>query len=310
MFTDMSVSGVVFLDKPLGWTSRRAVNEMMRLFSKAGKKRIKAGHGGTLDPLATGMLPILLGEATRFAELGLHAEKRYTVSFDLSYQTDTLDCEGDVLERFKSSANLNDIKTLIPTFVGEQQQVPPLYSAIRVNGKRAHAIAREGGDVVLAARSICIHRIELLGFDFPTVTLDVHCSKGTYIRSLARDIGQALGLGGCVTMLRRTSTGAWPEAMMVSMEQVQADAASAVLPLRQWLRDFSDIQLSEHETKRFLNGQRIQMDMKMSGDVVVMYGDILLGTACLKAGQHRQVLHPIRILPSAQHLMLNSKGSE
>jgi len=306
----MSVSGVVFLDKPLGWTSRRAVNEMMRLFSKAGKKRIKAGHGGTLDPLATGMLPILLGEATRFAELGLHAEKRYTVSFDLSYQTDTLDCEGDVLERFKSSANLNDIKTLIPTFVGEQQQVPPLYSAIRVNGKRAHAIAREGGDVVLAARSICIHRIELLGFDFPTVTLDVHCSKGTYIRSLARDIGQALGLGGCVTMLRRTSTGAWPEAMMVSMEQVQADAASAVLPLRQWLRDFSDIQLSEHETKRFLNGQRIQMDMKMSGDVVVMYGDILLGTACLKAGQHRQVLHPIRILPSAQHLMLNSKGSE
>lgn len=306
----MSVSGVVFLDKPLGWTSRRAVNEMMRLFSKAGKKRIKAGHGGTLDPLATGMLPILLGEATRFAELGLHAEKRYTVSFDLSYQTDTLDCEGDVLERFKSSANLNDIKTLIPTFVGEQQQIPPLYSAIRVNGKRAHAIAREGGDVVLAARSICIHRIELLGFDFPTVTLDVHCSKGTYIRSLARDIGQALGLGGCVTMLRRTSTGAWPEAMMVSMEQVQADAASAVLPLRQWLRDFSDIQLSEHETKRFLNGQRIQMDMKMSGDVVVMYGDILLGTACLKAGQHRQVLHPIRILPSAQHLMLNSKGSE
>jgi len=306
----MSVSGVVFLDKPLGWTSRRAVNEMMRLFSKAGKKRIKAGHGGTLDPLATGMLPILLGEATRFVELGLHAEKRYTVSFDLSYQTDTLDCEGDVLERFKSSANLNDIKTLIPTFVGEQQQVPPLYSAIRVNGKRAHAIAREGGDVVLAARSICIHRIELLGFDFPTVTLDVHCSKGTYIRSLARDIGQALGLGGCVTMLRRTSTGAWPEAMMVSMEQVQANAASAVLPLRQWLRDFSDIQLSEHEAKRFLNGQRIQMDMKMSGDVVVMHGDILLGTACLKAGQHRQVLHPIRILPSAQHLMLNSKGSE
>jgi len=302
----MSISGVVFLDKALGWTSRRAVNELVRLYSTAGKKRIKAGHGGTLDPLATGMLPILLGEATRFAELGLHAEKRYTVSFDLSYQTDTLDCEGEILERYDSSVSLKDIQTLLPQFMGEQQQVPPMYSAIRVDGKRAHAIAREGGVVELKARKICIESIELLAFDFPVVSLDVRCSKGTYIRSLARDIGKALGMGGCVTALRRTSTGGWPEAMMVSMEQVQADAASAVLPLRQWLRDFSDIQLSEHEAKRFLNGQRIQLDTEISGDVVVMFDDVLLGTACLKAGQHRQVLHPVRILPSAQKSMLSS----
>ncbi|MDQ6990558.1 MAG: tRNA pseudouridine(55) synthase TruB [Mariprofundaceae bacterium] len=304
MFTSMNVSGVVFLDKPLGWTSRKAVNEMVRCFSKPGQKRIKAGHAGTLDPLATGMLPILLGEATRFAELGLAAEKRYTVSFDLSYQTDTLDREGEILERFDSSIDCDDIKALIPTFLGEQEQVPPLYSAIRVNGKRAHAIAREGGNVILPARTICIHSIELLDVDFPTVTLNVHCSKGTYIRSLARDIGKALGLGGCVTMLRRTSTGAWPEAMMVSIDQLEADMASCVLPLKQWLRDYSEFSLSEDDAKRFLNGQRIQMDTPMNGDVLAISGDLLLGTGCLKPGQHRQVLHPVRILPSAQHHIL------
>jgi len=306
MFTGMNVSGIVFLDKPMGWTSRRAVNEMVRLYSTPGKKRIKAGHGGTLDPLATGMLPILLGEATRFAELGLHAEKRYTVSFDLSYQTDTLDCEGKVLERFTSSINVTDIESLLPQFMGEQQQVPPLYSAIRVDGKRAHAIAREGGEIELKARCICIQSLDFLSLDGSIVSLDVRCSKGTYIRSLARDMGASLGLGGCVTALRRTSTGGWPEAMMISMEQVQAEAASSVLPLRQWLRDFSDIQLSTHEAQRFLNGQRLQMDTEMSGDIVVMCEDILLGTACLKAGQHRQVLHPVRILPSAQKSILSS----
>jgi len=306
----MSISGVVFLDKAMGWTSRRAVNEMVRMYSIPGKKRIKAGHGGTLDPLATGMLPILLGEATRFAELGLHAEKRYTVSFDLSYQTDTLDCEGEILSRFEPSLNLTDIKTLLPQFLGVQQQVPPVYSAIRVDGKRAHAIAREGGEVELKARQICIESIELVSFSCPVVTLDVRCSKGTYIRSLARDIGISLGLGGCVTALRRTSTGGWSEAMMVTMAQVQTDAVSAVIPLRAWLRDFSDIQLSKDEAKRFLNGQRIQKDTALSGDVVVMYEDILLGTACLKAGQYRQVLHPNRILPSAQAALLNCQGSE
>ncbi|MDQ6974098.1 MAG: tRNA pseudouridine(55) synthase TruB [Mariprofundaceae bacterium] len=300
----MNVSGVVFLDKPLGWTSRKAVNEMRRLFSKTGEQRIKAGHAGTLDPLATGMLPILLGEATRFAELGLTAEKHYTVSFDLSYQTDTLDCEGKVLERFESSVNVDDMKALMPTFLGEQKQIPPMYSAIRVNGKRAHAIAREGGDMVLAARNIYIHAIELRHFDFPTVTLDVRCSKGTYIRSLARDMGQALGLGGCVTMLRRLSTGAWPEAMMVSIEQLHMDASACLLPLRQWLRDYAELSLSDNDAKRFLHGQRIQMDIPMEGNVLVIYGEFLLGTGCLKEGQHRQVLHPVRILPSAQHRIL------
>ena len=296
----MSVSGVVFLDKPLGWTSRRAVNELIRLYAVSGKKRLKAGHGGTLDPLATGMLPILLGEATRFAELGLHAEKRYTVEFDLSYQTDTLDCEGEVLERFSGVICEADVLAVIAEFLGEQAQVPPVYSAIRVDGKRAHAIARQGGEIELPARHIVIASIDLLKFEFPCVTLDVRCSKGTYIRSLARDIGKQLHMGGCVTALRRTSTGGWPEVMMVSMDALQADPQAGLLPLCQWLRDFPDFELSCDEAKRFLNGQRIQVASENDGKVQVICQGKTLGTGELKPGLKRQVLHPIRILPSAQ----------
>jgi len=172
----MISSGIVFLDKPLGWTSRRAVNEVIRIFSVQGKKRMKAGHAGTLDPLATGMLPILLGDATRFSELGLNAEKRYTVTFDLSYQTDTLDCEGEVVARFDGAIDKQQLIDILPLFQGELQQVPPIYSAIRVDGKRAHAMARKGEAVEMKARGVCIHALTLLNFDFPFISLDVLCS--------------------------------------------------------------------------------------------------------------------------------------
>ena len=296
----MSISGVVFLDKPLGWTSRRAVNEVMRIFSEPGKKRIKAGHAGTLDPLATGMLPILLGEATRYAELGLNAQKRYTVSFDLSYQTDTLDREGEVVSQHKKIISEDDFRAIMPLFLGEQQQVPPIYSAIRVDGKRAHAMARKGEKVTLAARSICIDELKLLSFDYPEVSLDVTCTKGTYIRSLARDMGEKLGVGGCVTVLRRTSTGGWPEAMLVSAELLLEEKSNAVLPLSKWLRDFPELLVETQDASRFINGQRIQLDTALLGNVQVLCDGVLLGTAELKQGLHRMVLHPLRILPSAQ----------
>lgn len=212
------ISGVLFLDKPLGWTSRRAVNEVIRLFTPEGSKKIKAGHTGTLDPLATGMLPILLGEATRFAEMGLNAEKEYQFTLDLSFQTDSLDCEGEVTERFSVSVSDKQLHQAIQSFVGEQEQVPPVYSAIRVGGKRAHDLARQGKEVKMVARPVTIHALELLSFEFPLVTLKMRCSKGTYVRSLARDLGEKLGMGGCVTMLRRLSTGGWPESVMVDMD--------------------------------------------------------------------------------------------
>ena len=302
------VSGIVFLDKPLGWTSRQAVNEIVRLFSLPGQKRIKAGHGGTLDPLATGMLPILIGEATRFAELGLNAEKKYRVIIDLSYQTETLDCEGEIQEHFNNSIDESQFQQVVDGFVGEQLQVPPAYSAIRIEGKRAHALARKGDEVEIPPRLITILDINLLDFSFPNATLEVHCSKGTYIRSLARDIGEKLNMGGCVTGLRRLSTGRWPEAMMVNFESLAENRQQNVLPLAQWLRNYPRQELSVDEARRFVQGQRIQLEGQNSNAdercerVAVFADQSLLGTGDLKPGMRWIVLHPVRILPSAQEM--------
>jgi tRNA pseudouridine55 synthase len=305
-----NVSGVIFLDKPQGWTSRQAVNEIMRLFSPPGQKRIKAGHGGTLDPLATGMLPILLGEATRFAELGLNAEKMYRLTLDLSYQTETLDCEGEIQARFNGSVTESQFKQVIAGFTGEQLQVPPAYSAIRLEGKRAYALARKGEEIEIPPRTVTVFDIRLLDFSFPAVTLEVRCSKGTYIRSLARDVGNKLGMGGCVTELRRLSTGGWPQAMMVSFESLVESRQQCVLPLAQWLRNFPRQELSSDEARRFVQGQRIQIDgQNLCADgnckrVAVFADRNLLGTGDLKPGMRRIVLHPARILPSAQEMFL------
>jgi len=298
--------GIVFLDKPLGWTSRKAVNAVSRLFSVAGKKRMKAGHAGTLDPLATGMLPILLGDATRFAEMGLQAEKSYRVSFDLSYQTDTLDCEGEVVSSFDSVINRTQLEAVLPAFRGPVAQVPPIYSAIRIDGKRAHEMARKGQDVEMKAREVTNHQLELVAFEFPVVTLEVSCSKGTYIRSLARDISEKLGMGGCVTKLRRLSTGGWPEVMMVSMQELTEQKGTCLVGLGQWLRDFERVALQADEAKRFLQGQRIQLrsteaDAGVEDETVAVFvDDRVIGTGILKSGLRHMVLHPLRILPSAQ----------
>jgi len=302
--TECAVCGIVFLDKPSGWSSRRAVNEVARIFSAPGQKRIKAGHGGTLDPLATGMLPILLGDATRFAEMGLHAEKSYRVSFDLSYQTDTLDLEGDVTGRFDGAITRQQLQAALPAFCGAIEQIPPQYSAICIDGKRAHDLARRGRQVEMQPRPVTVQQLHLQAFDYPLVTLEVTCSKGTYVRSLARDIGLALGMGGCVTELRRVSTGGWPEAMMVSPEQLAADKAACLLPLAQWLRGLGRQALTADDGRRFLQGQRIQLRQTEADaeeeNVAVFCDEMLLGTGVLKSGMRHMVLHPGKILPSAQ----------
>jgi len=305
---DSDISGIIFLDKPSGWTSRRAVNEVIRVFSRPGQKRIKAGHAGTLDPLATGMLPILLGDATRFADMGLNAEKTYRVSFDLSYQTDTLDMEGEVCARFDMPVSRTQLQAALVEFHGEIEQVPPVFSAIRIDGKRAHNLARKGEHVAMQPRCVRIQNISLIAFEYPLVTLEVSCSKGTYIRSLARDIGENLGMGGCVTYLRRISTGGWPEAMMVSPEQLATDRDMCLMPLAQWLRDIDHLSLAVEEARRFLQGQRIQLKNTGTDEdeksVAVFSGDILMGTGMLKRGMSHLVLHPEKIMLSAQKRLL------
>jgi len=298
--------GVVFLDKPHGWTSRQAVNEVAKLFSVKGKKRIKAGHAGTLDPLATGMLPIMVGEATRFSGVGLDADKVYQVTLDLSYQTDTLDAEGEETGRFDVAVKLKDIEAVLTQFTGDIQQQPPAYSAIHVDGKRAHEIMREGGVVDLPTRPVTINELKLVSFESPLLTLEVHCSKGTYVRSLARDIGAALDLGGCVTALRRLSTTGWPEVVMITLEQLKAQPQFCLLPLQQWLRHLPRLRLRLEDALRYAQGQRIQLTRGDDGEVAVFCAamepgeeDVLLGTAIIKPGVQRMILHPERVLPSA-----------
>jgi tRNA pseudouridine55 synthase len=301
------ISGVVFLDKPKGWTSRQAVSAVVRLFSVEGEKPIKAGHAGTLDPLATGMLPIMLGEATRFSTMGLDADKTYRVTLDLGYQTDTLDAEGEITGRFKVKLKQADVEAVLPRFTGKIEQRPPAYSAIHVNGERAHKIMREGGHVELPARPVTIHALKFVSFASPLLTLEVHCSKGTYVRSLARDIGEALGTGGCVTELRRLSTAGWPELMMVTFEQLEAQPETCLLPLPQWLRHLPRLKLRMPDAIRYAQGQRIQLSRGDEGDYAVFCAEnpsdpgaepMLLGTGRIRPGTQRMILHPLRVLPS------------
>ncbi len=297
--------GVIFLDKPKGWTSRKAVNHVIHCFSKPEQKnrkqRPKAGHAGTLDPLATGMLPILLGEATRFSAMGLNAEKSYEVSVDLSFQTDTLDLEGEVLLRFQEVELVPErVDEALRHFTGKQLQVPPAYSAIKVDGRRAHALARSGQDVELKSREIEIKHITLLKMEGTVLTLQVDCSKGTYIRSLARDIGEFLGYGGCVTMLRRISSGGWPAQMMVTIEELAEKREACIIPLQTWLRDLPQVVISESEAKRFVLGQRLSVPCAVDDQALctILCQGLVLGTATYD--KRTNVLQPQRVLPSAQ----------
>jgi len=295
---------VVFLDKPQGWTSRKAVDAVIRAFSSAASERIKAGHAGTLDPLATGMLPVLLGEATRFAALGLAADKIYRVRIDLSIQTDTLDIEGRVMSCFNVRPQRRDVERVLARFRGTVDQVPPAYSAVRVGGRRAYQAVRRGEAVELAPRRVEVHALDLLDYSYPMLTLRAHVSKGTYIRALARDIGAALGAGGCVTTLRRESAGGWPSGMMVSMEEVERKPLECLHPLETWLQAYPRLDLGPDEAVRFVQGQRLPVESVSGETVTVFHGCLLLGMGRVTSGTRAGILHPTHVLPSAQERML------
>ena len=301
----MMASGVLFLDKPVGWTSRKAVNMVTMVLSEKGG-RLKAGHAGTLDPLASGMLAILVGEATRFADYGLSAAKTYRVCLDLSIQTDTLDKEGRATATFdppRSGMVPADIERVLQGFVGRIKQVPPAFSAVRVGGKRAYDLARAGEQPSLKARCVEIKELRLEHFAWPRLTLYVECSKGTYIRSLARDIGCQLGLGGCVLSLRRLSTGGWGEDMMVTPERLQAGRWDCVLPLEAWLAHLPRCELDEEQSRRFIHGQRLPVDNVEACELAVFHGGRLLGTARARPGLRGMVLHPLKVLHSARECL-------
>ena len=213
-------SGILIVDKPEDWTSQDVVAKL-----RGALHERRAGHGGTLDPMATGVLPVFFGRATRAVEFFEHAEKTYEAVLRLGLVTDTQDITGRVLEqRDASSVTEADVRAALPRFLGPQKQVPPMYSAIKIGGKKLYELARAGQEVTRPARDITIHTLELLSCAPPDFTLRVHCSKGTYVRTLCHDLGAALGTGGCMAALRRTAAGAYTAAQAVPLADI-LDAA-------------------------------------------------------------------------------------
>ena len=196
------MNGIVIIDKPQGWTSQDVTARLRRVFNT---RRI--GHGGTLDPMATGVLPVFVGRATRGVEFFEHAEKVYETVLKPGITTDTEDITGTVLSEQEAFVTGEMLESVLPRFRGEILQVPPMYSALKVNGQKLYDLARKGKEVERQPRPITIHELTLLGMEAEGIRLRVHCSKGTYIRTLCKDIGEALGCGGCMAALRRVRAG-------------------------------------------------------------------------------------------------------
>jgi tRNA pseudouridine55 synthase len=258
----MALHGWIILDKPVGLGSTQAVGAVKRALREAGEPKTKVGHGGTLDPLASGVLPIALGEAPKLAGRMLDATKAYDFTIRFGEQTDTLDLEGTVIATSAVRPERVAIEAVLPRFTGPIRQVPPAFSALKVDGKRAYDLARAGEEVEFEARDVTIHSLDLLGTSADDATLSTTVSKGTYIRSLARDIAHALGTVGHVTMLRRTKAGPFTLEQAISLDFLQ-DAAKArqltrtVLPLQAGLDDIPGLPVTPEQAQLLRHGQQL-----------------------------------------------------
>ena len=252
------IDGVVLLDKPAGITSQAAVAAVRRLFRAA-----KAGHTGTLDPLATGLLPVCLGEATKFSHFLLEAEKTYLATIRLGLTTTTGDLEGAVVERKPVAVTMRDAEPVIERFVGAIQQVPPMYSAIKHEGQRLYKFARAGHVVERAPREIFISRLTVVSFAGEELTISVTCSKGTYVRVLAEDIGRELGCGGCLSALRREAVGGFRLSQgAVNLAQLEAledaERKALLLPVDALVASLPSLDLDAGEAQRLMQGRRVE----------------------------------------------------
>ena len=245
------MNGIVIVDKPAGWTSQDVTARLRRVF---GTRRI--GHGGTLDPMATGVLPVFVGRATRGVEFFEHAEKTYETELLLGITTDTEDVTGTVLARRPVSATPEQVDEALARFRGEIWQVPPMYSALKVNGQKLCDLARKGRQVERQPRPITIHELTLLSREDDVLRLRVRCSKGTYIRTLCKDLGESLGCGGCMRSLRRVQAGEYTIAEAVPL-QTLLDAQAPETYLRSvdtMFRNFPEVTLTANQETRCRNG--------------------------------------------------------
>ena len=250
------IDGALLLDKPLGITSNRALQDAKKLL---GAK--KAGHGGTLDPLASGLLLILAGEATKFAGPMLDADKEYLATVKLGVRTSTADAEGEVLEQRPADVTADQVAGALERFRGSIDQLPPMHSALKREGIPLYEHARAGRTVERARRQVQIHELELLQSAPPILELRVRCSKGTYIRTLAEDIGVALGTGAHLAALRRTGSGRFNVRDAVTLDELRAmpDRRAALLPLRVLLEGLPSTELDAAAEARLRNGQALKI---------------------------------------------------
>ncbi len=269
-----NVRGILLLDKPLGLTSNKALQDVKHIF-----KAQKAGHTGSLDPLADGLLPICFGAATKVSAFLLDADKHYLVRIKLGVTTTTADAEGEVLEtKPVDGISESDIQKILTGFEGEIEQIPPMYSALKHKGERLYKLARDGIEVEREPRRVTIHNIILHGYSEPEFELDVRCSKGTYIRTLAEDIGKKLGCGAHVTALRRTGVGPYGADNLISMEQIRELAEEGfsaldgvLLPVDSALAAWPEVKLSPDATFYLKQGQPVLVPNAPTEGMVKIY---------------------------------------
>jgi tRNA pseudouridine55 synthase len=272
------VHGWIIIDKPVGTGSTQIVSAVKRALRTGSYPKSKVGHGGTLDPLASGVLPVAIGEATKLAGRMLDSNKVYNFTIGFGEETDTLDAEGKVIATSDARPTLSDIETVLPRFTGSIEQMPPIFSALKVDGQRAYDLARAGADVALATRSITIHSLRVSApprehnqfsrrcgdaeEGLEEITLTAHVSKGTYIRSLARDIAHALGTVGHVTMLRRTKAGPFSLESAISLDILEERAKArtleeTLLPLTAGLDDIPALSVTPDQARALREGRKL-----------------------------------------------------
>jgi tRNA pseudouridine55 synthase len=305
------VNGWIILDKPLGMGSTQGVGAVKRALREGGYPKVKVGHGGTLDPLATGVLPIAIGEATKLAGRMLDSDKIYEFTIGFGEETDSLDLEGKVIATSDVRPTAEAVEAILPQFTGPIEQVPPAFSALKVDGKRAYDLARAGEDVVLASRNIIIRALSVcpersrgmmaqrVSTSLDTnglseITLTAHVSKGTYIRSLARDIAYALSTVGHVTMLRRTKAGPFTLAQAISLdilfEKSKSQALEDIsLPIRTALDDIPALALTPEQAELIHHGQVLTGIAASDGLQLALSGDIPLALVEVLGGNVRSV---------------------
>lgn len=294
------IDGVLLLDKPTGLTSNQALQRVKRMLSAR-----KAGHTGSLDPLASGMLPVCFGQATKVSSFLLDADKRYIVTGKLGEKTTTADAEGEVIATHSpDNVTKASVEAALLEFCGEIEQVPPMHSAVKHQGKRLYELARKGLEVERRPRAVTIHELRLLSFCGEQVQLDVRCSKGTYVRTLVEAIAERLGSYGHVTALRRLSVGPYEDDAMHPMEEIERLAGEGstevdrlLLPIDSALKDWPSVNLKSNSAFFLMQGQPVMVSGAYETGLVRLYGD---GARFLGVGELRGDgrVRPKRLFPT------------